>query len=201
VIISGPAKSISKLLFKLEVEERGVATSSKRKTPASSTEQRPRRQIIEVPFDDGRNIYEYKPRRQFELIRNIHFQSLQSSPSIRAGSGRTSRLSCRAMKPLEPLKRLRPYSFMYNFLQSSLSPASLAQFLLTGCVEQRSSQGRCEKIWRISSSYRNASKLKGELREDADVFVPTVCRRFGVGSRMSGEYPRFNMVGHSRRLK
>jgi hypothetical protein len=175
-MINGPARSIRTLLV-VVLDEGGIVMSS---NPASSTMQRPRRQKFHLTND--RNICENKPRLQFELIRDIHFQSLYWSFWTRPGSGRTSRPSCRAIKPLEPLKRLRPYSFKYNFLQSSLSPANLAHFLLTDCVKQRSFQERCEKIWRMSSSYRNLSKLKGDLKED----LVGAVRRF-AGGRMSGE--------------
>lgn len=54
------------------------------------------------------------PVRQFELMRNIHFQSFTSSDLIRPGRGLTSRPSARLMKPRAPRSLGRPYSLKYR---------------------------------------------------------------------------------------
>ena len=66
------------------------------------------------------------PVRQFELMRNIHFQSrMESSESwwvrVLPGNGLTSLPSARPKNPLTPLSLAFPYSPRYKDFQSYLN--------------------------------------------------------------------------------
>lgn len=121
-------------------------------------------------------------------MRNIHFQSLYSSISLkRLGRGRTSRPSWREIKPFEPLKRVLPYFWTYKLFQSPLSSANLAQCLHTDCAMQRSQWERYERTQRMSSSYR---ELKFRRLEDFGTLLEW--RRFAGGAK-PGDGLRFSM--------
>ena len=114
VIVSGQAKTMCTLsspLRRLDVQKGEDRADPRFRIDGtlSSTRQRPKHTAVEVLLC-LRLRYDNKPRLQFVLIRNIHFQTLHWSFKALSGSRRTSRPSLREMKPREPLKRLLPYS-------------------------------------------------------------------------------------------
>lgn len=89
---------------------RGLCCTPATEDAKCSTEQRPGRGSVRAMTSNSI----YSPVRQFELMRNIHFQSLTSSVLALPGNGRTSLPSPLPMKPRTPLSLGRPYSFRYN---------------------------------------------------------------------------------------
>lgn len=136
------------------------------------------------------------PVLQFELIRNIHFQSLASSSwSLLAlpGKGLTSLPSCLPTKPRPPLSLPLQYSLKYSFFHSytPVTVVVIEQFSFwstyIGLIERTAMYLIVERKPRpvLACCLDPAQVLVGEMREyDEDNLVPELIERrwrLGVG--------------------